>query len=115
VEPTDISPRADAASVASSREEPTARLRLYIARSTPNSVRAKHNLSVALDGFQDGLVPPEIEIIDVFLQPRRAITDGVIVTPTLIGSNSNKRFVLMGDLADQVQLQRVIRDLLALS
>lgn|GEM_PF-1946751 len=92
----------------------SARLRLYVARSTPNSVRAEHNLSAALNGLDGGLGRPKLEVIDVFSQPKRAIKDGVIVTPTLIGFAADKRIVLMGDLADQVQVQRAILDLLAL-
>jgi circadian clock protein KaiB len=92
--------------------EAMARLRLYIARSTPNSVRAEHNLSAVLDGFEGGLALPELEIVDVFSQPRRAITDGVVVTPTLIGFAGEKRIVLIGDLADQIQVQRAILDLI---
>lgn len=91
--------------------EPTGRLRLYIARSTPNSVRAEHNLSMVLDGLDADLAPPELEIIDVFAQPMRAITDGVLVTPTLIGQIADRRIVLMGDLADQIQVQRTLQDL----
>ncbi len=92
--------------------EQAARLRLYIAQSTPNSVRAAHNLSVVLNGFEGNALVPELEIIDVFRQPRRAIIDGVIVTPTLIGFIGDKRIVLIGDLGDQIQVQRAIGDLL---
>ena len=87
-------------------------LRLYIARSTPNSVRAEHNLSVVLDGLKTSLVPLDLEVIDTFSQPKRAITDGVIVTPTLIGYVANKRIMLIGDLADQIQVQGALQDLL---
>ena len=89
----------------------TSRLRLYIARATPNSVRAQHNLAVALAALQ-GEFLPELEIIDVFSQPKRAITDGVVVTPTLIGTASSKRVVLMGDLADQDHLQNILKEFL---
>lgn len=89
------------------------RLRLYIARSTPNSVRAEHNLSVVLDGFGDRRAPLELEIIDVFAQPKRAITDGIVATPTLIGLAADRRIVLMGDLADRVQVQGALEGLLA--
>ena len=93
--------------------EPAARLRLYVARSTPNSIRAEHNLSVVLEILERSLPRPALEIVDVFSQPKRAITDGVIVTPTLIGFVLNKRILLMGDLSDQLHLERVLRDLLA--
>jgi circadian clock protein KaiB len=92
--------------------EQAARLRLYIAQSTPNSIRAAQNLSVVLNGLVGNCLVPELEIIDVFTQPRRAITDGVMVTPTLIGFAGDKRIILIGDLGDQVQVQRAIGDLL---
>lgn len=90
-----------------------AQLRLYVARSTPNSVRAQHNLAIALDALQAAIALPALEIIDVFAQPKRAITDGVVVTPTLIAIAPARRVVLMGDLADQDQLQRTLQELLA--
>jgi circadian clock protein KaiB len=95
--------------------EQAMRLRLYIAESTPNSVRAVHNLSVLLNGLEGSALAPELEIIDVFTQPRRAIIEGVIVTPTLIGMNGDKRIVLIGDLSDQSQVRRALGDFLGLS
>ncbi len=92
--------------------ETPVRLRLYIARSTPNSVRAEQNLSMVLNGFESSLAAPVLEIIDVFAQPKRAIIDGVVVTPTLIGFAGDRRTVLIGDLAAQPQVVRAIRDLL---
>ncbi len=88
------------------------RLRLYVARSTPNSVRAASNLSAALATLDIKIEPPALEEIDVFAQPKRAITDGVIVTPTLIGTHGLKRVVLMGDLADQKLLESTLQSLL---
>jgi circadian clock protein KaiB len=93
-------------------DQPTARLRLYVARSTPNSVRAEQNLAAVLAVLSEGFAGLMVETIDVFLQPKRAITDGVVVTPTLIGSTAEKRIVLMGDLADRDHLLRNIQDLL---
>ncbi len=99
--------------LARARDEPTARLRLYVARSTPNSVRAEHNLSAVLDRLREVIDAPAVELIDVFLQPRRAMSDGVVVTPTLVGLNAGRRVLLMGDLADQAHLQSVLQDLFA--
>ena len=93
--------------------EPAVRLRLYVARSTPNSVRAEHNLAAVLDGLEHGRARPPLEVVDVFSEPRRAMTDGVVVTPTLIGLGLGKRVVLIGDLADRDRLETVLRDLLA--
>ncbi len=90
------------------RDVPTTHLRLYVARSTPNSVRAQHNLAIALETLGDML--PPLEIIDVFSQPRRAVVDGVVTTPTLIGTGAGRRLIVMGDLADHDQLRRKLLD-----
>ena len=95
------------------RDEPNAnplRLRLYIAGSTPNSARARQNLLAALaeigqPNFQG------LEIINVLAHPRRAIVDGVIVTPTLIGLKSAERVLMMGDLTDSAQLRSLLADI----
>jgi circadian clock protein KaiB len=100
-------------STMASQEAFGSKLRLYVARSTPSSVRAEHNLVIALEQLPEGFTFTNVEIIDVFLQPKRAITDGVVVTPTLIGSTSHKRIVLIGDLSDQVQLKRILQNLVA--
>ena len=104
-------PPASALPAVSPTETAAASLRLYVARSTPNSVRAQHNLAAALERLDQDAAVPELEIIDVFLQPKRAIVDGVVVTPTLIGVAATRRMVLMGDLSDEPQLWRTLQDL----
>jgi circadian clock protein KaiB len=93
--------------------EQPAHLRLYIARSTPNSVRAQQNLATVLEKFQGGQ-DIKVETVDVFAQPKRALVDGVVVTPTLIGTSGGKRVVLMGDLADGDHLHRALQSFLSL-
>lgn len=58
------------------------RFRLYIAGDALNSVQALANLT-ALCRAQ---LPDrhEIEIVDVFKEPKRALADGVFMTPTLV-------------------------------
>jgi len=46
--------------------------------------------------------------MDVFSEPKRAITEGVVVTPTLIALGNGKRVVLMGDLTNDVQLTSML-------
>lgn len=110
--PSDMPSDRAAAPRQGSGDAATARLRLYVARSTPNSVRAASNLTAAIETLGSGLARPTLEIIDVFAEAKRAITDGVIVTPTLIGLNVGKRVVLIGDLADRAQLDDTLADLL---
>jgi circadian clock protein KaiB len=87
------------------------RLRLYIAGNSPNSARAQRNLAAALEEAADRLHDLDLEIIDVFSEPRRAIRDGVIVTPTLIAIWPAGRSVIMGDLTDTAQLSGLLANL----
>ncbi len=86
-------------------------LRLYVARGTPNSNRAEQNLGLALDRLGDADLKRLLELVDVFAEPKRAIRDGVIVTPTLIGFSSTRRLVLMGDLSDAAELGLLLQSL----
>ena len=83
-------------------------LKLYVARTTPNSVRAEHNLHIATKSVAVEGVTFEIEVIDVFTQQKRAILDNVIVTPTLIMENGDRRHTLVGDLSETVRLHAML-------
>ena len=64
------------------RKPPRLRLRLYIAGHAPNSVRAIANCRAICDEhFAAG---HELEIVDLLQHPKRAVADGIIVTPTLL-------------------------------
>lgn len=108
MEPTNDDPD----SAPNSGEDAPIQLRLYVARSTPNSVRAVSNLTAALAALSGKGARPDFEVVDVFSEPRRAIRDNVIVTPMLIGLSAGKRVVLMGDLSNSAQLEGVILGLL---
>ena len=58
------------------------RFRLYVAGDTRNALRAAANLNALCRAELPGR--HHIEIVDVFREPRRALTDGVFMTPTLI-------------------------------
>ena len=61
---------------------PALRLRLYVAGHAPNSVRAVANVRAICDEhFASG---HELEIVDLLEHPKRALADGIIVTPTLL-------------------------------
>lgn len=92
-------------------KELSGRLRLYIAKSTPNSMRAENNLSTALQELGSEGRTFDLEIVDVFSHPKRAVTDGVIVTPTLIGLSHNQRTLIMGDLSNSIQLKLFLGNL----
>jgi circadian clock protein KaiB len=88
-------------------------LRLYIAKATPNSERAVTNLRAALAEFGERSRALGLEVVDVFTQPRRAINDGVIVTPTLIGLREEARLVMIGDLTDTPKLHSLLYEMTA--
>jgi circadian clock protein KaiB len=56
--------------------------RLYVADQTQNSVQAEANLAA----FCREYLPDchHIEVVDVLRQPKRALDDGVFMTPTLM-------------------------------
>ena len=56
--------------------------RLYVADETQNSVRAVANLAALCREF----LPDrhKIEVVDVFKEPKRALADGILMTPTLV-------------------------------
>jgi circadian clock protein KaiB len=56
--------------------------RVYVAGDTQNSVDALANLkALCRANFPDRF---EIEIVDVFREPKRASADGILMTPTLM-------------------------------
>lgn len=60
----------------------TFKFRLYIAGDAPNSEQAVANLAAFCRAH---LVDRhKIEIVDVFRDPKRALADGIFMTPTLI-------------------------------
>lgn len=58
------------------------KFRLYVAGDAPNSVLAIANLSA----FCKAHLPDryEVEIVDVFREPKRASAEGIFMTPTLL-------------------------------
>jgi circadian clock protein KaiB len=58
------------------------RFRLYIAGDAQNSTQAVANLNALCREYLPGRY--SIEIVDVFRQPERALTESVFMTPTLV-------------------------------
>lgn len=77
---------------------------LFVAGDAPNSVLAIANLGAfCRDRLGDRY---EIEIVDVFLNPKRALADGIFMTPTLIASAPPPVRRIVGTLN---QLQTVVQ------
>lgn len=73
------------------------KFRLYIAGDAPNSAQALANLTALCRAhFADR---HEIEIVDVFREPKRALTDGIFMTPTLVKLAPSPVQMIVGTLS----------------
>jgi circadian clock protein KaiB len=73
-------------------------MRLYVAGTAPNSVKAIANLQAICGRYlQDGY---KLEIVDVCEHPRRALADGVLVTPSLAKVSPAPASNVIGNLSD---------------
>ena len=88
--------------MASLLHEVVIRLRLYVAGSAPNSLRAIENASTIGEEHFAGRY--ELEIVDLIKQPERALEDGIIVTPTLIKLGPPPVLRIIGNLGDTEQV-----------
>ena len=71
--------------------------RLYVAGEAPNSAQALANLTaLCLAQLPDC---HRIEVIDVFQHPRRALDDGVLMTPMLLKLSPDPKRRIVGTLA----------------
>lgn len=71
--------------------------RLYIAGRSTNSALAMDNLQALCRKY----LPDnhEIEVIDLLIEPMRALTDGILVTPTLIKTSPPPARTIIGNLS----------------
>ena len=85
---------------------PTYRFLLYVAGDTQNSSLAMANLTAFCRTHLPGNY--EIEVVDVFVKPQRALKDRIFMTPTLIklGPKPSRRIV--GTLGQAHILQQAI-------
>jgi circadian clock protein KaiB len=82
------------------------KFRLHVAGDAPNSVQALANLTALCRAH----LPDrhEIEVVDVLREPKRAMADDVIMTPTLIKLAPSPVRRIVGTLS---QTQSVLRAL----
>ena len=73
-------------------------MRLYVAGRAPNSVKAIANLeAICRQHFKDNY---KLEIVDVCEFPRRALDDGILVTPSLAKLSPSPGANVIGNLSD---------------
>ena len=81
-------------------------LRLYVAGSSPNSAAALASLRALGASLPSGRF--ELEIVDVLRTPDRALSDAVLVTPTLVKVSPLPSCRIVGNLS---QTELVLRSL----
>ena len=82
------------------------KFQLYVAGDAQNSVDALANLTAICREYLPGR--HHIEVLDVFLEPARALTDGIFMTPTLMKLAPAPPRRLIGNLS---QTARVLQAL----
>lgn len=73
------------------------KFRLYLAGNTPNSVLARANLGALCRLHLPGRYM--IEVVDVTKEPKRALTDGIFMTPSLIKLAPSPVRMIVGTLS----------------
>jgi circadian clock protein KaiB len=82
------------------------KFRLYVAGDALNSVAARANLNAICRKHLPAR--HEIEIIDVFVVPNRALNDGVFLTPTLVKLSPSPIRQIVGNLTDEALVLKAI-------
>jgi circadian clock protein KaiB len=71
---------------------------LYVAGDAPNSAQAVANLTALCRTHLPERY--EIDVVDVFREPKRALEDGIIMTPTLVKLAPSPVRRIVGTLSD---------------
>lgn len=82
------------------------KFRLYVAGDALNSAQARANLTALCRVHLAGRY--QIEIVDVFKEPKRALADAIFMTPTLVKLAPLPERILVGTLS---QTQTVLQAL----
>ena len=84
----------------------TTLFRLYVAVETPNSVRAVANLQAICQEHLQGSY--KIELVDILQEPLRALSEGVLVTPTLVRLSPPPLRKIVGDLSNRAAVLQAL-------
>jgi circadian clock protein KaiB len=77
---------------------------LYVAGDQPNSAQALANITAFCRMHLADR--HELEVVNVFREPKRALADGVFMTPTLVKVSPAPSRTVVGTLSDPVPLLR---------
>jgi circadian clock protein KaiB len=83
---------------------PKFKFRLYVAGNTENSLQALSNLTALCEKHLANRY--ELELVDVFRDPGRALTDRIFMTPTLVKLTPAPIQQIVGTLAQTSALMQ---------
>jgi circadian clock protein KaiB len=78
------------------------RFRLYVVGDAQNSTQAISNLTALCETLLANR--HDIEVVDVLRDPRRAVQDGIVMTPTLIKISPSPSRRIVGTLSQRGSL-----------
>ena len=78
-------------------------LRLYVAGSSPRSLRAIQNVKQICETELPGHY--ELEVVDIYKEPLRAVVDQIVAIPTLIKRAPGDLRRMVGDMSETVALR----------
>ena len=76
--------------------------RLYVAGNSVNSMQAVANLHALCN--EHLIDRHHIEVVDIFKEPLRALSEHILMTPTLIKLAPSPRRIVVGTLSQRSQL-----------
>jgi len=85
---------------------PVYKFRLFVAADTLNSAQAASNLNALCKTHLAGR--HEIEVVDVFKDPKRALAEGIRMTPTLLKLSPGPMRRIVGTLADVARVMQTL-------
>lgn len=80
--------------------------RLYIAGDAPNSLQAIDNLTKMCETHLPDRY--DIEIVDVLLEPKRALTEAIYMTPTLVTDSPYPGHRIVGTLSNTEPILQIL-------
>lgn len=80
------------------------RLRLYVAGSSPRSLRAVRDVKRVCESKLAGRY--NLEVVDIYQEPRRAAEDRIVAIPTLIKQAPGMVRRMIGDLSEAALLRQ---------
>jgi circadian clock protein KaiB len=81
-------------------------LRLYVTGKAPNSLQAIANLQAICREHLKGA--HKLEIVDILEQPRRAMADGILVSPSLAKVFPVPGTSIVGNLSDRAKVMSAL-------